>query len=497
MHLPRLSRALGAVSLLVLLFAPGCQRAKAGPEPLALRSCRLEGVSKALECGEVEVWEDRAAKQGRRLKLKVAVARALAPQPEPDPLFVLAGGPGQAATEVARGVLPWLERVRRHRDIVFLDQRGTGAQQSARLPRARDGRAAVRAAPAGAARGRAGGVSRRLRRGRPRSTPRPSPWTIWTRCAGRSATGASTSTAVSYGTRAALVYLRQHGEHVRTATLDGVAPLSLYLPLSLRPRRGGGARRRLRALPRGRRLRQGLPRARPRFRALLGAAGGGAGGGDARRIPGPERRSRVALQRDHLMGTVRSDPLRRPSTAMVPLLLDRASRGDFGPLLAMMEATSGGGAAGGISLGMFYSVVCSEDAPFIPPGGAGARGRGHDGGRRCRPSACSTRASSGRGARCPPATASRCASDVPVLLLSGALDPVTPPALGRGRGEDAAPAPGTSWSRAWGTTPWARPARAAVMRDFITAGSVEGLENGCSKAPGAPNFLLDFAGPTP
>ena len=35
----------------------------------------------------------------------------------------------------------------------------------------------------------------------------------------------------SYGTRAALVYMRQHGDRVRTAVLDGVAPTNMRLPL--------------------------------------------------------------------------------------------------------------------------------------------------------------------------------------------------------------------------------------------------------------------------
>ena len=35
----------------------------------------------------------------------------------------------------------------------------------------------------------------------------------------------------SYGTRAGLVYMRQHGDRVRTAVLDGVAPTNMRLPL--------------------------------------------------------------------------------------------------------------------------------------------------------------------------------------------------------------------------------------------------------------------------
>ena len=44
----------------------------------------------------------------------------------PDPVFFLAGGPGQAATEYASQIDLALREVRKQRDIVLIDQRGTG-----------------------------------------------------------------------------------------------------------------------------------------------------------------------------------------------------------------------------------------------------------------------------------------------------------------------------------------------------------------------------------
>ena len=46
-----------------------------------------------------------------------------------------------------------------------------------------------------------------------------------------SATIGSIFSVLSYGTRAALVYLRQHPDRVRTVTLMGVAPTYLKMPL--------------------------------------------------------------------------------------------------------------------------------------------------------------------------------------------------------------------------------------------------------------------------
>ncbi len=91
-------------------------------EPLA--PCTLGSIP-AL-CGSLSVPEDPAAPAGRSIDLRVAVVPALAPTPEPDPLFMLAGGPGGAATTN----LPWAANTFRGihatRDIVLVDQRGTG-----------------------------------------------------------------------------------------------------------------------------------------------------------------------------------------------------------------------------------------------------------------------------------------------------------------------------------------------------------------------------------
>ena len=44
----------------------------------------------------------------------------------PDPVFLLAGGPGQSAIAVAAQTMPLFSRLNNRRDIVFVDQRGTG-----------------------------------------------------------------------------------------------------------------------------------------------------------------------------------------------------------------------------------------------------------------------------------------------------------------------------------------------------------------------------------
>ncbi len=178
------------------------------------------------------MWEDRAAKQGRKVPLKVVVVPALASSPEPDPVVMLAGGPGQGAAKLAGYMVPVLERLHRNRDLVFVDQRGTGdsrplecepvphdaplAQQFDDTYREEEFRKCLAGYDADV----------RLY---------TTPIAMDDLDEVREALGYEKLNlyGVSYGTRAALVYLRQHPEHVRTVMLEGVAPMSLLLPLNV------------------------------------------------------------------------------------------------------------------------------------------------------------------------------------------------------------------------------------------------------------------------
>src|SRR5258708_1596571 len=77
-------------------------------------------------CGKLEVWEDRQARSGRKIALKIVVLPALKQESVRDPLFVLAGGPGQGAADVADQMQEEFRRIETGRDIVLVDQRGTG-----------------------------------------------------------------------------------------------------------------------------------------------------------------------------------------------------------------------------------------------------------------------------------------------------------------------------------------------------------------------------------
>src|SRR5580765_7653439 len=118
------------VNLVLLALLTSLHAASAVQPPLkssiALKPCTVPNFKGDAKCGTFEVFENRATRKGRTIKLNILVLPATGRQHEPDPLFYFAGGPGSAATEEAAGVAQVLASVKEHRDLVFVDQRGTG-----------------------------------------------------------------------------------------------------------------------------------------------------------------------------------------------------------------------------------------------------------------------------------------------------------------------------------------------------------------------------------
>ncbi|MCU0685559.1 MAG: alpha/beta hydrolase, partial [Polyangiaceae bacterium] len=128
---PRFVTAAAVLGAFALL--PGaCGRAAPATAPaLPFEPCTLGSPNSPLglsaRCATLEVPEDRANPAGRKVRLAVAIVPSTAERPEPDPVFFLAGGPGEAARTSFAGVAPAFREVLERRDVVLVDQRGTGA----------------------------------------------------------------------------------------------------------------------------------------------------------------------------------------------------------------------------------------------------------------------------------------------------------------------------------------------------------------------------------
>jgi hypothetical protein len=91
----RLAAAARRLALPALLALAACSPGGgAPPRTIVLAECRLPGVDTAARCGTYEVWENRRAASGRRIKLNLAVVGARLPHRDADPIVVFGGGPG-------------------------------------------------------------------------------------------------------------------------------------------------------------------------------------------------------------------------------------------------------------------------------------------------------------------------------------------------------------------------------------------------------------------
>jgi pimeloyl-ACP methyl ester carboxylesterase len=417
-----------AVSLLFLLLG-GCSD-KVVTRHVALHECRLAKLSSPAQCATVEVPEDRSKPAGRKLALSVAMLPANTLNPDADPLFMLAGGPGQSA-EALVPVAVALSGVRRTRDIVLIDPRGTGKSAplkcAALAPRDAFDELIDADLAATAAR-RCLAELRELRAPDNVDVSRYNTAEIVADLdAVRAALGYERINlwGGSYGTRVAQEFVRRYPSRVRSMVLDGVAPPAMRTTLDVWPAREAAFADVLAACAEN----ADCKRAYPDLNATLG---------EIKTALGASRRVRVA---DPRTGALREVPLGFDSVvaalyglvyapelaSLIPPLLGRAQAGDFAPLLAAAMPLAGD-LEQTMNLALHFAVTCAEDAPRVTASDSSrllATLRA--------PSLAARNLAACDGWPRPALPADfyePLNSAVPTLILSGGLDPATPPANG-------------------------------------------------------------------
>ncbi len=393
---------------------------------LDLKPCRLKGVEHEALCGVVQRALDPSHPGGRQVAVHYAVLPALARRKAADPVFFFAGGPGQSAIDLAGPLSRRYARLANRRDLVFVDQRGTG--RSAPLKCADDDeRAALRPMAEGA------DEARRVQRIKdcalalqklPHGDLRQYTTTIAMADidAVRAALGVELINAIgaSYGTRAVLEYQRQFPQHLRRVVLDGVAPPDMVLPSSFSPDTQAALDAVFTACAAEATCQQRYPRLRAEWQQLLA------------RLPvqtllahpvtGREERLTITLE---LLLTLVRTPLYSPMlAAALPAAMNEATQHRFAALAGLGQALGVG--SGGMSTGMHFSVVCAEDVPRLA---TAADLPGADFGRHFAELYVRICADWPRG-EVPAAFYRVTAAPVATLLLSGGIDPVTPPRHG-------------------------------------------------------------------
>jgi pimeloyl-ACP methyl ester carboxylesterase len=114
------------IPCLLVLFLVGSTHDTGASYGLRLEPCFLEEIGEQVLCGSYEVMENRNVRKGARIRLNLIILPAWNPNPAPDPVFIFSGGPGAGSASWAAGYAREYQRLRWERDIVLVDQRGTG-----------------------------------------------------------------------------------------------------------------------------------------------------------------------------------------------------------------------------------------------------------------------------------------------------------------------------------------------------------------------------------
>jgi pimeloyl-ACP methyl ester carboxylesterase len=180
---------------------------------------RLHGGWRVGVCGVLRVPEDRSNPTGREIDLRVAVIPAIAAMPKGDPLFPLDGGPGQAATEDLSWTASVFSGIHSDRDIVLVDQRGTGGSNRLTAPDPPDLSGLSEADAAATMDAWLKQVLAEMP-GDPRFYTTSVAMDDVDDVRAALGYGSIDLYGPSYGATAAQYYLRQHEEHVRAVVLD-------------------------------------------------------------------------------------------------------------------------------------------------------------------------------------------------------------------------------------------------------------------------------------
>jgi pimeloyl-ACP methyl ester carboxylesterase len=393
---------------------------------LQLTPCQVPNTTEPARCGSLDVWENRGERRGRRIPIKVVVFPAKATKPLPDPIFIIAGGPGQSATEFAGLLIRDFAFAHAHRDVVLVDQRGTGGSNPLHCSLGGNFAEIIQSVAIGVD-GDLAAVDECRRELERRADLRlyTTPIAMDDFDEVRAALGYERINVfgASYGTRAALVYMRQHPGRVRSAILRALGPVDLKLPLTVAADGERALNRLLGACDADPACRNAYPALEQSLKDVVA------------RLKREAVTVRATDPRNSTTHEVRVDDQVFGTTIFflmfvtdwakdIPRVVHAAARGDFGPLATFLPLNLL--TAMPVHWGMRRSVLCSEDVSLTTEDEVRRASEGH---------VVSDTSNIGLLAACrqwpagtlPPGYFEPVRTDAPILVISGVEDPVLPP----------------------------------------------------------------------
>ncbi|QOC22528.1 alpha/beta fold hydrolase [Wenzhouxiangella sp. AB-CW3] len=440
-------------------------------------------------CGTLPVAENPAAPEGRQIDLAFAVSPARASRAEPDPVVFLAGGPGQSARDLLPVMKRTLRDVNRDRDLVFVDQRGTGGSNALDCE-------------AGAPEEMWMEVDGQLASEYLRDCMRE--WDADLRFYTTSDGAADLEhfrehfafdqlnlVGGSYGTRMAQVYLRNYPDRVRSVILDGVVPVRLHLGSEHGLMLDRALERIFAACNQDPACSEHFPDLEQAF-ADLKARYRNNNQSVFVTHPRTGRGFEMEFNRDVLASALRFLAYGAESQMMIPYLVHEAASSGSPERLASQALIVTDRMMDMMAVGLNFSVGCSEDWPGWPRDIDQSHTLLGDSLTEAYDDVCEWWPAGDR----PDDFHQPFESDVPALLMSGELDPVTPPSYGDEALEQY-PNGKHLVASGRGHIVLTNRCMSRIATEFIRTHSVDELDTDCMSAIGPEPFFLDLLGPAP
>ncbi|MDH3439275.1 MAG: alpha/beta hydrolase [Gammaproteobacteria bacterium] len=479
----------------LLTAMPAAAQVEGIAPALPLEDCRIragEGFPgiKA-RCGTFERLEDPSNPDSPTLALRVAVVPALSLEPEPDPFVPIAGGPGQSTVEFYASVYSAFEDVRRSRDIVLLDQRGTGESAPLRCEVDEDiieGRYS---------REQTIEETAKCLEALPHD-PRFFTTSVAVQDleALRQALGYSQFNVygISYGSRVAQHFLRRYPQSTRTVIIDGVAAPQIALGPAIAIESQNALDVVFGRCVEDAACNDRFPDLAARFDTLRNAL---AAEPVTVSMPDPltGKLEDVQFSDVEMSGALRLLLYHSSTIALIPMLVNEATEGNLQPLAAQWQMVASN-MSDAINLGMHNAVICTEDAPYFDRENIDLDQLEATYMGPLQVDALEAMCSIWPTGVLDADFKEPVTSDLPVLLLSGEADPITPPAYADLAAVDLGNALHLTGKRqGHGLAP--RGCTPGIIGDFVETASVDGLDVDCLERLHAMPFFVDFSGPSP
>lgn len=453
---------------------------------IELKDCEISipnlPLRQKAQCGHLAVYENRDKQSGRQILLHVAVIKAVSRSPAPDPVFFIPGGPGEAASESFQTLSSAFDPINQKREIILVDQRGTGQ-------------------------------SHKLQCQFNEEAESDDLQTLYHECLMKLDADTrfyTTSIAIedlddvrqalgyeviniygaSYGTRVAQEYMRRFPDHTRSVILDGVVPMGWALGVDVAADAQRALSLTFERCQSNTACSKNFPDLQTEFDHLLDML-------DTNSIEVPldhpitGEPTTLTLDRDRFVNAIHVLTYAPETAALLPVMIHNAyAHNNFHRFAGIILSTEDS-LTDSISAGMRMAVICSEDVPLFEQNKPSEGYMGSFMLDVFREICFIWPAGSVPSDYYQPVH-----SDIPVLLISGEVDPVTPPENGEqvlhylSNGYHLI-VPGMGHVNIHqGCIP-------QIAHQFIESGSVQGLDVTCSEKIQPPAFFVTLNGPLP